>query len=215
MEKIGVTKRILLIRHGQTDWNSEGRWQGMIDVPLNTTGSAQAEALAAHLRQRPVTAIYSSDLQRAAKTAQPLARLLTLPVKTDTRLREINLGIFQGLTYPEMSERYPTQLQQMRADYMGFVFPQGESRLMMQNRLYAFWEEMMAAETGAEEIVVVTHGGALRVLMMRLFEQESVRSLDFGNTSVTILEQTEDGLQIVQVASTMHLSDNGYSLNEA
>lgn len=210
-----MSKRILLIRHGQTDWNTEGRWQGMMDVPLNSTGIAQARALAQHLTGRPVAAIYSSDLQRAALTAQTIGAALAVQPKFDARLRELNIGMLQGMTYMEMMERFPATVAQMRADYMDFVFPQGESRRMLQSRAYSFWEEVLAAETGPET-VLVTHGGVIRVLLMRLFADEiGIQSHGFNNTSITVVEQEGEGWRLAQVGSTVHLSEDGHTMNEA
>jgi broad specificity phosphatase PhoE len=83
---------LLLIRHGETDWNIEGRWQGQADVPLNQRGRQQAIDIARSLCHSDIHAIYSSDLQRAWHTAQVLARLKKLPIQPDTRLREIHQG---------------------------------------------------------------------------------------------------------------------------
>src|SRR3954469_644487 len=96
-------KRILLIRHGQTDWNVEGGWQAHLDEPLNATGIKQAQALAEYLRGRAISAIYSSDLLRARVTAEWIAQAIGLPVKEDQRWRELNLGVFQGLTTSEIN----------------------------------------------------------------------------------------------------------------
>src|SRR6186997_3178407 len=100
-------KRILLVRHGQTDWNAAGRWQGHEDIPLNATGLEQARALANHLRARPISAVYSSDLKRAQMTGAAIAEALGLALKTDPRWRELHLGVFQGLTTPEINAKYP------------------------------------------------------------------------------------------------------------
>ncbi len=198
-------KRILLIRHGQTDWNSEGRWQGHIDVPLNGGGLEQAQALALHLKHQPITAIYSSDLLRARQTAAPLAQALGLPVHADARLRELNLGKFQGLTNAEISSQYPQQAVQMREDYLGFPFPGGESRRMMQGRALAAFREIAAREPGPE-IVVVTHGGTIRVLLMALFEdRDDIRRFSLYNTSICTIEMEDERFYLTEAAATPHL----------
>ena len=181
-------KRILLIRHGQTDWNIEGRWQGHLDIPLNASGLEQAQALAAHLKDQPITAIYSSDLLRARQTAAPIAKALGLTVQADARLRELNLGSFQGMTNAEISSQYPEQAARMREDYLGFPFPKGESRRTMQQRALAAFREIAAKEPG-QEIAIVSHGGTIRVLLMALFEQrDDVRRISLYNTSISTIE---------------------------
>src|SRR5574338_121077 len=114
-------KRLLLIRHGQTDWNVEGRWQGHLDEPLNAAGVKQAQALGDYLRERPISAVYSSDLGRARVTAERIAEPHGLSVNTDARWREQNLGVFQGLTTSEINGKYPDEMRQLRENYLDFA----------------------------------------------------------------------------------------------
>ncbi len=201
-------KQILLIRHGQTDWNADGRWQGHEDIPLNTNGLEQAQALAFHLKDHPITAIYSSDLQRAQQTAAPLAQTLGLTVKTDPRLRELNLGTYQGMTTSEISSQYPAEAAKMREDYLGFPFPQGESRRMMQMRALEAFREIVANEA-APEVAIVAHGGTIRVLLMALFaDNEGVRRQSLYNTSITTIESDGAVLRLLEAAATPHLIDD-------
>lgn len=210
-----MTKRILLIRHGQTDWNTEGRWQGMMDVPLNATGVAQAKALAAYMKNEyKLDTLHSSDLQRASHTARLIGEAQGVAAAYDERLRELNIGILQGMTYQEMSEKYPTVVSHMRADYLGFVFPEGESRKMLQERAYAFWQDVIEP-AGDQQIGIVTHGGVIRMLLLRLFENEiGIDSHGFSNTSVSVIEQEEVGWRLAQVGSTVHLSEDTHVRNE-
>jgi broad specificity phosphatase PhoE len=97
---------LLVCRHGTTDWNIEGRYQGQSDVPLNQQGLQQAEALAEELALNPIDAIYASALQRAWRTAEATARRHNLPIKRDARLNEVNLGIWEGLTRAEIVAAY-------------------------------------------------------------------------------------------------------------
>ncbi len=181
-------KRILLIRHGETDWNAEQRWQGHLDVPLNQNGLAQVQALAKHLRGRPIRAVYSSDLSRAQATAAPIAETFGLTVKGDPRWRELNLGIFQGLTTSEISRQYPDEARRMHEDYMDYVMPKGEARRAMQARAYAAFGEIVADEAGPE-IVVVSHGGTIRVLLMKLFGSgDEIVHKALYNTSISTVE---------------------------
>lgn len=198
-------KRILLIRHGQTDWNLEQRWQGHLDVPLNEAGREQASRLADYLREREITAVYSSDLVRAITTAAPVAKTHGLTVMPDARLRELNLGIFQGLTTTEINSKYPEESRQMRLDYMGYVIPTGEPRRAMQDRAYAAYREIVAHEHGPE-VAVVTHGGTIRVLLLKLFDlDDAMKRISVKNTSITAIDVGENGAKLVEAAATPHL----------
>lgn len=198
-------KRILLIRHGQTDWNAEGRWQGHLEVPLNEEGRQQAEALANYLGDHPITAIYSSDLGRARQTAEPLATRLKLPIKRDPRWRELNLGLFQGLTLNEINSKYSDESRQMRENYLDFVVSQGESRRAMMERAYQAFREIADREIGPE-IAVVSHGGTIRVLLLKLFDFDNViMHTSVHNTSISVIEMNGDTPHLLETAITPHL----------
>ena len=198
-------KRILLIRHGQTDWNAEGRWQGQLQVPLNTTGRQQAEALAEYLSDHPIKAVYSSDLSRAHQTAEAVARRHDLSVKNDVRWRELNLGVFQGLTLTEINAKYSEESRQMRENYLDFVVPQGESRRMMMERAYQAFGELVTREAGPE-IAVVSHGGTIRVLLLKLFDFDNVlMHKSVHNTSISIVEMGGEKPRLLETAVTPHL----------
>jgi probable phosphoglycerate mutase len=199
---------VLLIRHGETDWNAEGRWQGFALTDLNALGRAQAAALAAHLRLRPIHAVYSSDLPRAVQTAQPLAQALAVPLRTDPQWREIHLGSFQGLTHEEMAARYPDELAKRRQDVWDYAYPGGgESRRDLQERAYRAWQSLLADASG-EEVAVVSHGGTIRMLLWKLFGEDDPRLHDpLPNTSVTILKQAAEGWKLHRLAETVHLDN--------
>jgi len=198
-------KRILLIRHGQTDWNLEQRWQGHLDVPLNEAGQAQVRRLADHLRERTITAVYSSDLTRAQMTAAQIAEVHGLTVKPDPRWRELNLGVFQGMTTSEINGKYPDEARQMRQDYLGYVIPTGEPRRAMQERAYAAYRDIIAREPGPE-IAVITHGGTIRVLLLNLFDiDDAMRRMSVKNTSITTIEVNGDRARLIEAAATPHL----------
>jgi alpha-ribazole phosphatase len=199
-------KRIYLIRHGETDWNVEGRWQGNLDVPLGEIGHQQAQALAQSLKDRPITAIYSSDLMRAWKTAESLAQAKEMTSHRDARLRELNLGVFQGLTHEEIRMKYSAEDDAMAADYMDYVVPEGESRRAMQERAFEIWHEIVAREPGPE-IAVFSHGGTIRMLLMKLFpeEMERLTKVRIFNTSVTTIDTDGQTLYLVDLANVAHL----------
>lgn len=209
-------KHVYLIRHGQTEWNAEGRWQGQLDVPLSDEGRTQARALADHLSQSGFRAVYASDLMRAAETARILADATNAPLFLDARLRELNLGVFQGLTHAEIRARYPDDDEQMRVNYLDHVIPKGESRRAMQERMYESWLEMLA-RTGSDPVAIVSHGGAIRILLLRLLDPADhplVMTLQITNTAWTVLRILDDGsIRMLVAADYSHLerraSDRG------
>ncbi len=122
-----TTTTLVLVRHGETAWNAEGRVQGQTDVPLNDVGRAQAEALVPVLGAERFDAMYSSDLLRVRETAQPTARVLGLDAALDAGLRERHYGQFETLTYVECAERFPAEFERFRAKELDFDFGTGES----------------------------------------------------------------------------------------
>src|SRR5262245_1330412 len=123
-----TVKRIILIRPGETDWNRQGRWQGWVATPLNEHGRRQAQALGRFVRNIGMAALYSSDLRRARETAELLAERLGFVPMYDARLRERNIGAWQGLTPDEMRAWYPDEYDQLLADVDEYRIPGGESR---------------------------------------------------------------------------------------
>ena len=152
--------RILLARHGETDWNRIGRWQGHADPPLNDTGRRQAAELAEKRSGDGVAAVYSSDLERARATAAVVGRRLGLGVAEDPGLREIDVGSWSGLTRAEVQERYPEGFARWLAGEIGH---DGETREELTDRVVAAVERIADAHAG-ETVLVVTHGGAIRAL---------------------------------------------------
>jgi len=198
-------QRVYLIRHGLTDWNADGRWQGFESIPLNETGRMQARALAAHFH-RPLAGIYSSDLSRAWETACILGEALQIMPHADPRLREFNLGIFQGYTHDEISKRFPEELAGLRADYMGYRIPNGEMRCQLQARAYAAFQDIVASAPGAE-VAIVSHGGTIKMLLIKLLgDSDDLRALHIDNTSITTLERNGDGWHLAEAAMTPHLA---------
>jgi broad specificity phosphatase PhoE len=176
---------ITFVRHGETSWNATGRWQGHAFVPLNDEGRRQAARLAQHLiaLAGEISAIYCSDLARALETAQIIAATLEKSVLVDERLREIDMGEWQGLTGDEIkawdSERYHKILNGSE----DLARPGGESWQQVNERSLAVVEEILAVRQG-QHVLVVSHGGTIRSLLkhLGLLGSEHVR---ISNTSQT------------------------------
>jgi alpha-ribazole phosphatase len=155
---------LLLVRHGETDWNRDGRWQGQTDTELNERGREQARALAAELDGETIAAVYASDLARARETAELVATPRGLEVRSDPRLRELNFGGWEGLTTAEIEDRYPDQVARWRADDGSHAFAGGETYVQMGERVVQALSEIAAAHP-SETVLVVLHGGPMRGLL--------------------------------------------------
>ena len=158
------TTTLLLIRHGQTDWNCARRIQGHSDRALNPTGHAQAAALLPalkkiHLRQ-PFSALYSSDLQRALQTAAPIAKLLSLDINQNSQLRERNYGRLEGLDASQQMQQFAPEIRQLKSRDPHYAPPGGESRHAFFARVLQALRVIAAAHP-EQHVVVVTHGGSL------------------------------------------------------
>jgi broad specificity phosphatase PhoE len=155
---------LILVRHGETDWNRDGRWQGHADAPLNEHGREQGRALADELAGEEVAAVYASDLARARETAEIIAVRLGRPVSVDRRLREVDVGGWSGLTTDEIEARFPDEVVRWRAEDPHHTFDGGESYSAMGERVVAALEEI-AAEHPDGHVLIVLHGGPIRAVL--------------------------------------------------
>jgi broad specificity phosphatase PhoE len=153
---------IVLVRHGETDWNRERRWQGHADPPLNDRGRAQAHALARRLAGGRLDAIYSSDLARARETAEIVATGRDVEVVADPALREIDVGEWRGLTTPEIQDRYPDGYRRHVEGGDGWEL--GETHAAMSRRVVGAVDRIALRHPGGE-VLCVLHGGAIRALL--------------------------------------------------
>ncbi|WP_295627405.1 histidine phosphatase family protein [uncultured Corynebacterium sp.] len=167
-----AARRLLLLRHGQTTYNATRRMQGQLDTELSEAGVAQAEAAAAHLgrRERDIRRIVSSDLRRAAETADAAGRVLGLGVERDERLRETNLGQWQGRTHGEIDAEYPGQRATWRHDAT-WAPPGGETRVEVAERMRAVVDELLDDDDWpGSTMLLVAHGGAIAALTASLLD---------------------------------------------
>jgi len=162
---------LILARHGETDWNRNGIWQGHGDPPLNALGREQAAALAERLHGSGLQAIYSSDLKRATETAEFVSRATGLAVMRHAGLREVDVGSWTGLTLAEIAERFP-----------GMEHHDGEPHETFDARVLATLTEI-ASRHSDERVIVVTHGGVVRSLQ-RAMLGEPLPVLENGGTYV-------------------------------
>jgi broad specificity phosphatase PhoE len=175
--------RIVLVRHGQTDYNRERRWQGVgSDVPLNEAGRAEAARVAAALARRfdgAVAALYTSDLARARETAAIVGAALGLEPIEEPALRELSHGRWEGLTHAEVAERWPEELAEYEAHPYSVRRGGGDSYADLETRLMPALERLSAAHAG-ERIVCVSHGGPIRLALSKALDRPLTDRDAFG-----------------------------------
>ncbi|WP_211445161.1 histidine phosphatase family protein [Collimonas humicola] len=210
-----ATTEILLIRHGETDWNLERRLQGHLDIPLNQVGERQALALARSLDGIALDAVFSSDLQRARQTAAPLTAARNLSLRLDAGLRERCYGALEGLRYPEAAQRFPEAYAALMERAVDYRYPAG---VHAAETMREFYERTVSAllavlRAGAlARIAIVAHGGVLDCIY-RFANQlplEQPRSCDIFNASINRLSWNPDWAQPLRVdgwAEVVHLDE--------
>lgn len=201
---------MLLIRHGETDWNRLRRVQGHVDIGLNATGRAQAwqlgEALAAG---DAIAGIYSSDLTRALETARAVADATGAPLVTEPALRERHFGQFQGMSFVEANRRYPEQAWHWRHRTPDWSPPGGGESLVAFRARILDAIAVLGHENLGRQIAVVTHGGTLDVLYRAAtgLGLQSPRTWQIGNATINrVLWTPEGGLKLVGWDDAMHLT---------
>ena len=202
--------RVLLVRHGQTDYNAERRVQGKIDIPLNDIGRWQAERIGARLASYGPTMIFSSDLSRAADTAQAIAahHPETPFLKTET-LREVGYGIFEGMDADEIVQAYPREFELWQGDRFGYMPPEAETIAEQRARAEGVAAMVLDHGRAGDTIIVVSHGAIMRSLVASFLRLDVSNQslLYFDNTSLTAFEQTNRGMQMRLSNCTAHLGD--------
>ncbi|NUS72516.1 MAG: histidine phosphatase family protein [Corynebacteriales bacterium] len=191
-----TARKVLIWRHGRTQWNADGRIQGQADVALDEIGQAQAKAAARLLAAEKPELIISSDLVRAMDTARALGALLNLPIEEDKRLRERHFGLWQGLTAEEAAEQYPAGYAAWRRGEQPDV-DGVETEAALTERLVAAVND--AAQRAEGAICVVTHGGAARravVGMLELPQEHAWRVEALGNCRWANLRRGDRGWRL-------------------
>ena len=189
---------VFVIRHAQTAWNLERRFQGQLDVPLSAEGETQAASVADWLNSQHLhfASIYTSDLLRARQTAGPIGERLELEPRPVEALREIHAGEWQGLLTVEIEQRYPGQMVRWHREPHQFRIPGGETIPEVQARVVTWYGEAIRAHRG-ESIVVVSHGLAIRTLLVALngwdlADADAMKAAAMGNTGVAVILSDHD-----------------------
>lgn len=201
-------RRLLLLRHGVTDWNREGRFQGQLDPPLSADGLDEARRLAERLAADPglrPARVITSSLSRASQTAEAVASACGATVAADPRLVEVGQGEWEGRTHAELAVDDAARYASWR-DGGGGLPPGGESLETVRRRVASVLEELLAGD--AWPLAIVSHGGTMRLLAGRLLDLERDRSwaLDLDNASLSAFTQASDGTwRVDRWNDTLHL----------
>lgn len=199
--------RVFFVRHGETDWNANGRIQGMTDVALNATGLAQAQVLADRLaEERNFIALYTSPLRRAFATGEIIGRRLGLTPVTDRRLVERDMGLVEGLTGEEVEKRFPEIHKAWKLGNKRVPFPGEEKPEDFQLRLRGFLEDVQSHHAD-HKVAVVTHGGAMGMIMATVMHLDLERRFPFWfeNASFSVVEFGGPVPRVLALNDTCHL----------
>ncbi len=185
--------KIYIARHGETTWNAIGKIQGWSDPELSPLGFAQSLSLLEHLKNQPLRAVYSSDLQRSFLTAQPIAKHLGLPILRQTELKEIGFGILEGKNLFQFDEELKNQWNRFKDDRFSYRIPGAENYSDVAIRLRPFMERILHQHEG-EEILIVGHRVVNRLLigMFLEFPLEKTLKIEQTNDCLYLIERNEE-----------------------
>jgi len=203
--------KLLLVRHGETDWNLAHRYQSYSDVPLNQNGILQAQYLAKRLSKENVGIIYSSDLSRATETAKYIAKEYepVLVVECDSHWRELSFGKWEGLNHGEIQAQWHTEVDAWYADPVNVSPPSGETMLQMSKRVQSALNELKSKHKD-ETVLIVSHGGTIQILLCMLLGVELRRYGQFHvkQAALTILNLYEDAVILDLFNDVSHLKNS-------
>ena len=202
--------QILLIRHGQSEGNAEGRFGGHTATPLSARGARQALATARTLTTESITHIYSSDLKRATETAEPLAKLARLKIKTSEAFRERDVGVMEGLTFEDAAQNHPDQYAALLRRDFEHVLTGGESYRQLLDRAWKKLDEIILLHKGGK-IAVFSHTGTICILALHLMGALDAPTLkpvwiSSNNCGVSRFDLRDDGfIRVISLNDTRHL----------
>ena len=202
--------RLLLVRHGETPWNAEGRIQGHSDVGLSEKGKQQASMIAGRLANVRVDAAYSSDLVRCQDTAKVILERHNIPLQTTPELRERFYGVFEGLTMAERQTRFPELFAASVINDLDFAPTDGESPRETLRRMTPVMDQIRNSHAN-ETALIVGHGGSLRAAIISLMAlpAESTWSFVMGNCSLSVFDTYPNNTVMLLYNDTSHLNHLG------
>jgi len=199
--------RLIIVRHGESEWNRIGRYQGQIDTALSELGLAQAEALAERLRKEPLDAIFSSPLQRARKTAEAIARHHDeVPFFDEDALLEINHGEWEGKYTQEITTQFAAGLHEWRHYPTRSQMPGGESFSNILKRVLDF-KERLRLEYAGRNVLISTHDVVVKILVADSLgmNMDRINRIWITNASISVIEYTDELPYLVSLSEACHL----------
>ena len=194
--------QVLLLRHGETDWNFQGRCQGVTDLDLNGTGIQQAKEIAAYLSRERIDAVYSSNLKRAIQTASAISRPHNLAVTIQNNFRELHHGELEGLTFSEIQTTYPDFIHKWRDEPANLLIPGGERLVDVERRAWKEMERVVRSHHSHETVVVATHHFPIVTILCRITGTplNNYRSFHVDPCGLNhITYNHKDGWRIIQI----------------
>lgn len=197
--------QIILVRHGQTDWNTDKRFRGLADVELNDKGVEQARNLAKRLSAMAIAAVYSSPIKRALKTAEIIAEPHHLPIRIEPGFSNVDYGLWQGLTLEEISQEFPILFQQWLEEPQRVSFPNGESIADIGRRALEALQRL-AKKHQQENIVIVAHQAINKIILFELFGLKSrLWEIPQDVAAINIIEYGGKDFKLKVLNDTTHL----------
>ena len=197
---------LMLVRHGETEWNVQRRYQGQSDVPLSEIGNQQAESIAGRLAGQEIDAIYASDLKRAWQTAQVIAAQIGLDVISEPRLRELKFGILEGLTFEEAEEKYPEMITAWLDDFNNT--PERAETIDMFNARIVSLLDDLKVKHDEQVVLLVGHGGSLSEILRVVLglSPEKRWYIQMENASLSEVLIADDYVALNRLNDTCHLA---------
>ncbi|MFZ5908487.1 MAG: histidine phosphatase family protein [Chloroflexota bacterium] len=198
--------RLLLVRHGETEWNAQRRYQGQSDVPLSAIGRRQAERVAARLAGQKINAVYASDLSRAMQTAGIITGSLGLDVVPEPRLRELKFGALEGLTFDEAEAQFPGMIAAWLADFN--QTPQGAETIGQFKARVAALLDDLRQKHDEQVVLLVGHGGSLSELVRHVLELSPEKRwyIEMENASLSEVLIADNFVSLKRLNDTCHLT---------
>ena len=194
--------KLILIRHGQTEWNRKRRYSGFVDIDLDKTGVTQVKKLSIRLKKEKIDAVYSSDRKRAVSSAKIIfngRRIEKIP-----GLREINFGVFEGLTYKQITSKYPAIYKRWLANPFKAAIPHGETLAKLKKRVVAAINKIVFRNRG-KTIAIVFHGGATSIFINYILKKRDFWKYIPSSASLTIVEYNNKTPKLKSFNDTKHL----------
>ena len=200
--------KFYLLRHGETQWNKLGKFQGFADIPLNDRGLAQARDSARAAQDWQPAAIYASSLTRTMQVAQELRQTTNAPIIPNPNLRELNLGQLEGVTGAEMRSAWPQIYETWRTNPAQVTMPNGESLTQLQQRAWQTIQEIETAHPNDTAIIVVSHNFAIRTIICALLDipLQNFHRMSLALGALSAFESDPNGRRLTAYNCNTHLS---------